>query len=237
MKAHYPLLLSLSLLLTSSCLSASHHDDVSFSRARNKIETIVSTNNTFVDSNTRATFEDYLKTQTPALTILMCSDSRVQPSSMNDTPKGELFTIRNIGNQVPLNEGSIDYGVLVLKTPLLMILGHTGCGAVKAVFEGNIDVPQSILHELSSVTVGNAKSEKAATINNIDHQVKIALEKYQKIVSNKNLYIIGAIYDLHNLFGFGHGTLVITNINGATKPAAIKKHPLLKSIRNIKIAR
>ena len=47
-----------------------------------------------------------------------------------------MFSIRNIGNQIVTSEGSVDYGVRVLKTPYLMVVGHSGCGAIKAAHKG-----------------------------------------------------------------------------------------------------
>jgi len=234
MKLFYPLFISL-LLFATPFSFAKEENGSSFTKAKNKLEALVSANNAFVASNNRSNFEPYLETQTPALTIVMCSDSRVQPPSLHDNPAGKLFTIRNIGNQLPVNEGSIDYGVLVLKTPLLLILGHTGCGAVNAVFTGNTDVPKSIKKELRFIRVGNAKDSKEALINNVDYQIKVALKKYKNLIAKKQLFIVGAIYDIHNLFGYGCGSLVFTNINGATNPTDIKIHPLFENIKNLKI--
>ncbi|WP_392346584.1 carbonic anhydrase [Parasynechococcus sp.] len=76
--------------------------------------------------------------QHPWATVLTCSDSRVAPSWVFDTTPGELFVIRNAGNSA-FDEAmaSVEYGVSVLKTPLLMVMGHSGCGAVTAAMDGN----------------------------------------------------------------------------------------------------
>jgi len=90
------------------------------------------------------------KDQHPYATIISCSDSRVCPNLVFDEGLGEIFVIRVAGNVVDsIAIGSIEYGVNHLGTPLLVILGHQGCGAVKATatfleanlesaFEGNI---------------------------------------------------------------------------------------------------
>ncbi|HUL62155.1 MAG TPA: carbonic anhydrase, partial [Methanocella sp.] len=69
--------------------------------------------------------------QHPDVTLVTCSDSRVLERALDDQI-GKIFSIRNIGNRVEPNLGSIVYGVGHLHTPVLMIMGHTGCGAIHA---------------------------------------------------------------------------------------------------------
>lgn len=69
--------------------------------------------------------------QAPDITLVACSDSRVLERSL-DYQVGKIFSIKNIGNRVEPVMGSIVYGVAHLNTPLLLILGHTGCGAIRA---------------------------------------------------------------------------------------------------------
>ena len=85
--------------------------------------------------------------QTPDALFVTCSDSRVVPNLLVSTEPGELFTMRNVGNLVPpatdeglstgdLSEASaIEYALLVLKTPNIVICGHSECGAMKAVLK------------------------------------------------------------------------------------------------------
>jgi carbonic anhydrase len=71
--------------------------------------------------------------QQPYATILGCSDSRVPPELVFDAGFGELFVIRVAGNVLgPSILGTLQYSALHLKTPLFVVLGHEGCGAVKA---------------------------------------------------------------------------------------------------------
>lgn len=204
-----------------------------FERAKEKLSHIVSVNNQFIETSNIKDFEAYMEKQTPAATVVMCSDSRVQPNSLHDNPKGHLFTIRNIGNQIDSNEGSVDYGVLVLKTPLLLVLGHTGCGAVEAAMKGYVGVPESIKKELGTIDVGDAKDEKVALINNVNNQIEFALSKYADKIKNKEVFVVGGIYDIHNVFGFGHGALIFVNVNG--EEGDIKNHELVKGIENLKV--
>jgi carbonic anhydrase len=75
--------------------------------------------------------------QAPDAIILTCSDSRVPPELIFDKGLGDLFVIRVAGNVTgPGVIGTIEYGVDHLKIPLLVVLGHTDCGAVTAVVNG-----------------------------------------------------------------------------------------------------
>ena len=83
--------------------------------------------------------------QQPYATILGCSDSRVPPELVFDAGFGELFVIRVAGNVLgPSILGTLQYSALHLKTPLFVVLGHEGCGAVKAAIASRFDeAPQA----------------------------------------------------------------------------------------------
>jgi carbonic anhydrase len=73
------------------------------------------------------------KGQRPCATIIGCSDSRVPPELVFDAGFGELFIIRIAGNVIsPEVMGTIQYAAVHLRTPLFVVLGHEGCGAVQA---------------------------------------------------------------------------------------------------------
>lgn len=79
------------------------------------------------------------KGQQPYATILGCADSRVPPELIFDANFGELFIIRVAGNVIsPEVMGSIQYAGSHLHTPLFVVLGHEGCGAVKAAIESKL---------------------------------------------------------------------------------------------------
>jgi carbonic anhydrase len=76
------------------------------------------------------------KAQRPYATIIGCSDSRVPPELLFDADFGELFVIRIAGNVLsPEIFGTLQYAGMHLKTPLYVVLGHEGCGAVQAAVE------------------------------------------------------------------------------------------------------
>jgi len=74
--------------------------------------------------------------QAPFATVLGCADSRVPPELLFDASFGDLFVIRVAGNVIgPTIEGSLQYAGRHLRTPLFVVLGHEGCGAVEAALE------------------------------------------------------------------------------------------------------
>ncbi len=224
-----------SICVLFSLLTLNAEEPTPFTRAKDKLETIISVNNEFVGARELKDFEAYLEKQTPSATIVMCSDSRVQPTSLHDNPKGNLFTIRNIGNQIDSNPGSVDYGVLILKTPLLFILGHTGCGAVEAAIKGYKGLPNTIKKELDTIDVGGATDEKEGIINNVNNQIETALAKYKDSIKKKELFVVGAIYDIHNTFGYGYGALIFVNVNGEVSDAEIRNNELFKGVKDLKV--
>jgi carbonic anhydrase len=94
-------------------------------------------------------FQELARGQNPDTLFISCSDSRVVPSLLLSSDPGELFIMRNVGNLMPpgtqgghstgdLSEASaIEYAVLVLKVSNIVICGHSGCGAMKAMWSGD----------------------------------------------------------------------------------------------------
>lgn len=164
-------------------------------------------------------FRSHIDRQAPLITLLTCSDSRVQSSAILPDPANNIFTVENIGNQVSTSEGSLDYGILHLKTPVLLIVGHSCCGAIKAYSGGYSSEPASIQLELDQLHPVFSGKDRASgifsrTIQNIKYQVKIAMEKYSKQVAVGELIIAGTYYDFADDFKQGHGRLIFLSLNG-----------------------
>lgn len=153
---------------------------------------------------TPADFSKLASGQAPSAVILGCSDSRVAPELLFDQGKGDLFVIRVAGNVVsgagPTVKGSIAYAVVALGARLVMVLGHSQCGAVKAAIETKPQsLPQSIVDLVSLVNTGGEKDlDKAIAANVRASAAKLkslepALSEY--ITTNK-VKVVGAVYDL-----------------------------------------
>ena len=88
-------------------------------------------NEAFVKNAEETKFLAYATHQNPYITLLTCADSRVQGEILGKDIFNKVFIIRNAGNQFAVNRGSIEYSLFVLNTPVMLVLGHTDCGAVK----------------------------------------------------------------------------------------------------------
>ena len=98
----------------------------------------VSTFHTEVYPAQRAMFESLKRRQEPIALFITCADSRVVPNLITQTGPGDLFIERNPGNLVPHYgefvggvSAGVEYAMLVLKVPLVIICGHTDCGVMK----------------------------------------------------------------------------------------------------------
>ena len=85
------------------------------------------------------------KGQTPKAIIIACCDSRVHPAHVMDTDPGDIFVVRNIANLVPacVDDGkthgtsaAIEFAVKVLEVPHIIVMGHSQCGGIRALMEG-----------------------------------------------------------------------------------------------------
>jgi carbonic anhydrase len=174
--------------------------------------------------------------QHPFVTLLTCCDSRVPPSMLGDT-FNRVFCIENIGNQVKNSEGSVLYGLLHLHTPLMIVAGHSECGAIKAATSDYSSEPAALVQELDTVRgsleqacAGIKVDLPAAAANqarlselNVDQQVAWLLEHPQvaPLLAHKALCIIGVAVDLHDVYGGGYGQVYTVNVNGIKDPEAI----------------
>lgn len=89
----------------------------------------------------RELFERLAGGQSPAALMITCSDSRVDPSLITQSRPGELFVLRNAGNLVPPPDetggeaATIEFAVVALEVPNIIICGHSGCGAITGLLQ------------------------------------------------------------------------------------------------------
>jgi carbonic anhydrase len=160
--------------------------------------------------------EDFLplaEGQEPLAVIVGCADSRVAPELIFDQGVGDLFVVRVAGNVingtgVPL-KGSIEYAVAELHARLVIVLGHSQCGAVKAAIQ-HIDLadgpPGSIggLVDLIKPAVAAVKGKPGDQLENaIRANVGLGVERLKGLepmlaerINRRELKVVGAVYDL-----------------------------------------
>jgi carbonic anhydrase len=149
--------------------------------------------------------------QAPFAAIVSCADSRVSPDLIFDQGPGSLFIIRVAGNFV--NEdglASLEYGTAVLGTRLILVLGHSACGAVAAtikVVEGGPALPGHLpsLTDAIAPAVKAAAATKpadllaAATVENVKQNVaylRTAKPIISDMVAAGTVTIVGGVYDI-----------------------------------------
>jgi carbonic anhydrase len=151
--------------------------------------------------------------QNPLAAIVACADSRVAPELLFDQGLGDLFVIRVAGNVVSgagaVVKGSIEYAVAELDVPLIMVLGHSKCGAVKAALQhcdAHDKLPGAIqeLVNLIKPVVAQVKDLKGNRLENaIQANVARGVAKLMTLqpivaprVKKGRLKVVGATYDL-----------------------------------------
>lgn len=88
---------------------------------------------------------------TPRATVVLCSDSRCQSTQFDKTPENDDFFIRNIGNQLETSQGSVECGVAIANTPLLLFVGHSSCLAIREALYRQ-DVPHTFQSSIQRYT-------------------------------------------------------------------------------------
>lgn len=203
---------------------------------KSAITDLVEDNTDFVKSKSVEHFQEFQDIQNPRVTMVLCSDSRVQTNNFSqDGAENDIFIARNIGNQFVTTKGSVQYGVDVLKTPVLMFVGHSHCGAIKAARENSDKVPPAIHRELETLDVKSAHDDKQGVILNVHNQVQEALAVFNKKVDSGKLAIVGAVYDFRNDYGYGYGQLIIVNLNGEKNPQKIQDSHYFDSLKKVSI--
>jgi carbonic anhydrase len=149
--------------------------------------------------------------QSPWATILTCSDSRVSPELVfGGSTLGELFVIRNAGNVLDTGAlGTIEYGTEHLKSPLVVVMGHSKCGAVTAACDevtkgavpgGSIGkMVQPILPVvLSAKDKGEGLVAETVRLNAISGARRIAEESdmVSELVASGAVKVVAAVYDI-----------------------------------------
>lgn len=151
--------------------------------------------------------------QYPATAILGCSDSRVPIEIVFDQGLGDMFVVRVAGNLLDCSTAaSLQYAVTNLKVKVLVVMGHEGCGAIKAALgelESIDDQAQALVQSLQRIRDGldvdrlNLVSDfrardREAVVTNVRRTVEqiTQCECIMRSVNNKELIVVGAFYEI-----------------------------------------
>lgn len=211
------LLITVSILF-SICAKAQTKDAIGLLKEGNKR---FCSNQMLHQHQTAETVKELESAQHPFAIVVSCSDSRVSPEIVFDQGLGDIFSIRTAGNVMSdYEEGSIEYAAEHLNTKLVVVMGHQGCGAIKAFLdyaehkgENKQDNPEETGHIKSIVDKMNSEEEQEEVLYlsndrynnavkaNVINGVK-QLRKSDPILSHLynegKIQIVGAIYNIHD---------------------------------------
>ncbi len=140
--------------------------------------------------------------QHPYAAVVCCADSRVPPEHIFSAGIGDLFVIRNAGNVMsPAALGSVEYAAAHLHVPLILVMGHRGCGAVVAALQKHREA--GALGELIaevSLGIGHARDPRQAERNNLCHSLETLgqSEVLRDLADRGRLGFAGAVYDIRS---------------------------------------
>jgi carbonic anhydrase len=184
------------------------------------IEKLLAGNQRYVTGNLKNArrspddFQNVAEAQFPLAAIVACADSRVAPELLFDMGVGDLFVVRAAGNVVDGTgvtiKGSIEYAIAELNVPLVIVLGHSNCGAVQAAIthmEDNDPLPGAIdgLVKLIEPAVKESRNQSGNELANATRaNVRIGVKKLKGLqpilaprVEDGSVKVIGGVYDLH----------------------------------------
>ena len=205
------------LIFFTNPLLAKETPTISAETALHKLEDgnrrFVEGKNTFPDIGSERRRETSQDGQHPFATVISCSDSRLPVEITFDQGIGDIFVVRVAGNVCNVDEiGSAEYGADHLGTPVLVVLGHSKCGAVTAVVDGD-ELHGSIPALVHGIVPAVEKAKKAHPDAKGDALVSAAIEAnvWQSIedlfkksplllkrVQDGKLKIVGANYDIES---------------------------------------
>ena len=173
-----------------------------------------------------ATRQTLTKEQHPFGMVLSCADSRVPPEFIFNVGLGDLFVVRAAGEVVDKSVmASLEYGAEHLHIPLLVVMGHESCGAVKAAVESQHGEGPNLEYLISHIRAGiqhgegEQKELRAAILANVEQVINDAMSGSQilrQAATTGQLQVVGAYYEL------GTGSVVFSEPVSATTAVAHK---------------
>ena len=174
--------------------------------------------------------------QSPFASVLSCADSRVPPEVIFHTGLGDLFVVRAAGHVSDRSVlASLEYGAEHLHTPLLVVMGHESCGAVKAAIDtpASASLSPNLDYLLKSIRPAVARSAnqpaevrlRAAILANVEETINQLLDTSQmlkRMAESQRLVIVGAYYELASgrVYFSEPARVLPRNTTSNAKPAA-----------------
>ena len=196
-------------------------------------------------------FDDVQDSQHPDVVTVCCSDSRVLQDDMwNNAEPGRIFTCGNIGNRVVQRtddgeavSGDVLYPVQHTGTETVVVVGHTGCGAVTATYDeltDGLDEPAGIEHcigllvprleaGVEALPDGLDRSEAVNRLveYNVDRQVEFLLASDDV---PDDVDVLGVVYDFQDVYSDRRGEVQVVNVDGETDVESLRAdHPEIES--------
>lgn len=182
------------------------------SEAENSLARLKAGNERFVDNQplsrdfSQGVRASLAQGQHPFAIILTCADSRVPPELIFDQSIGDLFVARVAGNVIdPVVLGSVEYAITVLKSPLVVVMGHEDCGAVKAALGGK-DAGPNIQAFLERIRPGIQKVKADApgalgqaitdNVRHVGNSMPQESDVIRKALDDQRVKIVGAVYSI-----------------------------------------
>ena len=135
--------------------------------------------------------------QQPFAIVICCSDSRVIPEQIFGAEIGDIFVIRVAGNVLDRHQlGSIEYAAGHLDCNHIIVLGHTGCGAVTAALSGGGDGFIQYITDDILEAVGSERDPYKACCMNVEHSVERLRKEFDEHPEIGGVVIEGAVYDI-----------------------------------------
>jgi len=188
-------------------------------------------------------FDAVQESQHPDVVTVCCSDSRVLQDGMwgNDEP-GYIFTCGNIGNRViqrtdegEVVSGDLLYPVAHTGTETIVVVGHTGCGAVTATYQditAGIEDAPGIEHCIGTLRphledgvarLPDGLSNEAAVNHlveyNVDRQIEFLRESEE---IDDDVTVVGVVYDFQDIYGGKRGEVHVVNVDGETSAESLR---------------
>ena len=139
--------------------------------------------------------------QHPYAIVIACSDSREIPEAIFSAGIGELFVIRVAGNVLDNHQlGSIEYAASHLDANVIIMLGHTRCGAVAATIKGSSEGYIRYITDDIREAIGGETDDYKATELNVKHGVNVIRRAFREHpeIPSEELDIIGAVYNVES---------------------------------------